>query len=438
MCSVISLKVCVAFLSMQVYMALVRVQSDEVALREAVASRIGALVPASFAGYLRLMEQMQRWSQVPSVQLVLHQLRNMLTSARPDGSNFQRDVAAVSLLRSMHRAVRYCGEFARVVSQSGSPFVQDALRAVSSLEVGFVEPLRTAVSFDRTGRVVACRPDLSPRYFEACTRVLNEVLDDLNVPQELREAKGLARPFGNAIVALYTMAPASSSGGRDCAGEDDRAIASQQQLAALPGLRAVTRLQRVLQRELGTVRQQERTPLALVQRGVALQVEMEGLLAGAHVVAAPVDLAPDVVQQLKVQLQSWLARLLAFKAAVSARNELTAQKERVWLAWHRLNPLVLEAALGIADEFQVASSGQRMGPEAVLLQQKMDAVEAVCGSQMETAFEGAESSAMLRQAVKFELLDRAWESAVVHCIRIAAGAEIGYVGYSYSLTRSCI
>jgi hypothetical protein len=154
------------------------------------------------------------------------------------------------------------------------------------------------------------------------------------------------------------------------------------------------------------------------------------LLAGASIVAPPLnlapDLAPDVVQQLNAQLQPWLVQLQALKAAVNTHSDLTMLKEAVWCSWQQLNPQVLVAALGIPDELQ-ATSGHQLGPEAALLQRKIVVVNSMCGSSVKCGIEGAESSALLRQAVKVGLHDRAWESAVVDCIRIAAGVDTGYV-----------
>jgi hypothetical protein len=91
----------------------------------------------------------------------------MLTAARADGSSFHRDVAAVTLFRTLQRVLRFCADFAKVVSTSpplpGAQALQfqDAQATIGRFESRFADPVMAAVEFDSQGRLVRVRSGVS-------------------------------------------------------------------------------------------------------------------------------------------------------------------------------------------------------------------------------------------------------------------------------------
>ncbi len=137
---------------------------DPTLLRQAqqrIDEEIQALVPSASSARCAALEFLQRLAHVESTQLVTNRLQSILTASREDGSNLQRDVAAVALFRTLQRVSRFCAEFAKVVSTSTTPLFQDALTTIQRFESGFVEPVRTAVAFDERGRIGRLRSGLS-------------------------------------------------------------------------------------------------------------------------------------------------------------------------------------------------------------------------------------------------------------------------------------
>ena len=132
--------------------------------RAQVLQSVHDLIPGTVTGQCRLVEALSRLAQFDSVQTVAQALKQALTTARADGSTFQRDVAAVALFRSLQRVSRYCAEFAKVASACSAPLFQDALTTIHRFESGFVEPVRVAVVFDASGRIARLRSGLSEAY----------------------------------------------------------------------------------------------------------------------------------------------------------------------------------------------------------------------------------------------------------------------------------
>jgi hypothetical protein len=371
---------------------------------------VEAMVPKVSSARRALANVLQQLKGVESVSLISRRLRKLLELPGADGASFRRDMAAVSMLRALQRTTRYCVEFAKTVSSSPLPRLHNALESVRQFEEGFVNPVLSVAAFDDRGRLVHCRPGLSAAFFESCNDLLSVVLDSLGVGTDVRVRNGLLAPlqFTSALCSSHEASEASAP-------IELASVVAPVDLRVGVLIQNLTSMQETLLRELpvDSMSTVGRVPLAIVLRGRSLQAEIEEVTRTVQACATLADVPDDQVRHVKVQLQTWLARLHAFRASLDARDDLTRQKERVKAKWAKLNSAVFGAEPVIGAEFAIKGVSS---PDSDALRLQLDSLETMCQELSGPSTSDSGWLGLLQLHVKQGLHVRAWEGMLFSCI----------------------